>query len=186
MQRTTTVIIGAGQSGIAMSRELAMQGVDHVILERGQIANSWRKERWDSLRLLSPNWMNGLPGLDYRGHDQDGYMHVSELIKNFDKCVAANGAPAQSETSVLSVYGTPGNYMIQTNQGAISSGSVVMANGACATPKVPAFASELPAQIQSFTPHTYKRPSQLPDGLVLVVGASQAIDSGQRVLRLAS
>lgn len=172
MKRTTTTIIGAGQSGLAMSRELTMQGVDHVILERGEIANSWRKERWDSLRLLSPNWMNGLPGLEYRGNDHDGYMEVSELIKRFDKCAANNGAPVQAETTVLSVDGTPGHYMVQTDQGAISCESVVMANGACATPKIPAFASELPAHIQSFTPHSYKRPSQLPDGKVLVVGAS--------------
>ena len=172
MKRTTTVIIGAGQSGLAMSHELAVQGVDHVILERGQIANSWRQERWDSLRLLSPNWMNGLPGQDYRGNDPDGYMHVSELIENFQRCAASNGAPVQQETQVLSVNGTAGNYVVQTDQGAISCVSIVMANGACAIPKIPAFASELPRHIRDFTPHTYKRSAQLPDGKVLVVGAS--------------
>ena len=51
------VIIGAGHSGLAISRYLGRCGVDHVILERGRVANSWRKERWDSLRLLTPNWL---------------------------------------------------------------------------------------------------------------------------------
>jgi putative flavoprotein involved in K+ transport len=172
MKRTTTVIIGAGQSGLAMSHELTLAEVDHVILERGQIANSWRKERWDSLRLLTPNWMNGLPGLAYQGNDHDGYMLVGELVDCFNKCAAKLDAPVQTETTVLSVDGTPGAYAVQTDQGAISCESVVMANGACAVPKIPGFASEMPVQVQSFTPQSYKRPSRLPDGKVLVVGAS--------------
>jgi putative flavoprotein involved in K+ transport len=139
MKRTTTVIIGAGQSGLAMSHELTLAEVDHVILERGQIANSWRKERWDSLRLLTPNWMNGLPGLAYQGNDHDGYMHVGELVDCFNKCAAKLDAPVQTETTVLSVDGTPGAYAVQTDQGAISCESVVMANGACAVPKIPGF-----------------------------------------------
>lgn len=180
MKRTTTAIIGAGQSGLAMSHELTLAGVDHVILERGQIANSWRKERWDSLRLLTPNWMNGLHGHDYKGNDHDGYMHVAELINAFDASAAKSGAPVRTETTVLSVDGTPGAYRVQTDQGALSCNSVVMANGACATPKIPAFASQLPDQVQSFTPQTYKRPAQLPDGKVLVVGASA---SGMQLAR---
>ncbi|MGI9390813.1 MAG: NAD(P)-binding domain-containing protein [Boseongicola sp.] len=172
MVHVTTVIIGAGHSGLAMSRELAQAGIDHVILERGQVGNSWRTERWDSLRLLSPNWLNGLPGHAYRGDDRDGYMHVSELIERFDQCTALNGAPVQTETRVMSVSGMPGNYTVQTDQGMLTCESVVMANGACARPKVPAFAAELPSHVQRFTPHSYKRPSQLPDGKVLVVGAS--------------
>jgi len=172
MKRTTTVIIGAGQSGLAMSRELSMTGVDHIILERGQIANSWRNERWESLRLLSPNWMNGLPGLSYRGSDPEGYMHVSELVKNMEACADRIAAPIQSETRVVAVDGGPGHYTVQTDQGMISCDSVVMANGACAIPNVPGFAAQLPRTIQQFTPLNYKRPAQLPDAKVLIVGAS--------------
>ncbi|MGB7244097.1 MAG: NAD(P)-binding domain-containing protein, partial [Sulfitobacter sp.] len=168
MNRTTSVIIGAGQSGLAMSHALMQRGVDHMILERGQIANSWRTERWDSLRLLSPNWMNGLPGHRYCGPDPDGYMQVSELISRFDDCAAQNSAPVRNQTTVLSVTGTSGRYRIQTDQGMIHSDSVVMANGACARPKIPGLARDLPAHIQSFTPLDYKRPTQLPDGKVLV------------------
>ena len=67
MPDTTTVIIGAGHCGLAMSHRLAARSIDHVVLERGQVANSWRTQRWDSLRLLTPNWMTRLPGYAYRG-----------------------------------------------------------------------------------------------------------------------
>jgi putative flavoprotein involved in K+ transport len=172
MKRTTTVIIGAGQSGLAMSFELAHAGTDHIVLERGQIANSWRKERWDSLRLLTPNWMNGLAGADYSGTDHDGFMNVAELVHNFDRAVIQNNTPVQTETTVLSVRPHGAGYRVQTDQGEIACQNVVMANGACAVPKVPAIAADVPAHIAQTTPHDYKRPSDLPDGGVLVVGAS--------------
>jgi len=168
----TTVIIGAGQSGLAMSRELTCRGVDHLIVERGRVANSWRSERWDSLKLLSPNWMNGLPGQDYDGSDHDGYMDVAELIGRFDRYAANISAPVRAETTVLSVERTGAGYRVQTDDGAIDCDTLVMANGACGIPNVPAFASELPAGMASHTPHSYKRPADLPDGRVLVVGAS--------------
>jgi putative flavoprotein involved in K+ transport len=172
MQSTTTVIIGAGHNGLAMSRELTRHGIDHLVLERGLAGNSWRTERWDSLRLLSPNWMNGLPGVNYDGKDQDGYMHVSELVSMFDRAAAACSAPIMTETGVVSV--TPGDagYHVQTTNGLIDCESVVIATGACAIPKLPAFAGELPSGIRQFTPLDYKRPSDLPDGGVLIVGAS--------------
>jgi putative flavoprotein involved in K+ transport len=172
MKHVNAVIIGAGQSGLAMSFELAQRGVDHVILERGQVANSWRTERWDSLHLLTPNWMNGLAGQCFDGTDHDGFMNVSELITRFDQCATQNGAPVQTETSVVSVDQMSGGYRVQTDQGALDCVNVVMANGACARPKVPAFASQMPGEMQHFTPLSYKRPSDLPDGKVLVVGAS--------------
>ena len=74
MRHTTTVVVGAGHSGLAMSRCLAARSVDHVVLERGEVANAWRTQRWDSLRLLTPNWMTRLPGFAYRGDDPDGYL----------------------------------------------------------------------------------------------------------------
>lgn len=172
MKRTTTAIIGAGQSGLAMSHELTRCSVDHVILERGQIANSWRTERWDSLKTLTPNWMNRLPDQRPDDADIDGFMTAQELVQNFDTFASDNTEPVKTETSVMSVDGTPGQYVVQTDQGAISCEAVVMANGACAIPKMPAFADQLPKQLSVFTPKTYKRPSQLPDGKVLIVGAS--------------
>ena len=91
--RTTTVIIGAGHAGLAMSKCLADRSIDHVVLERGEVANSWRKERWDSLTLLTPNWQTRLPGCAYDGDDPDGYMSVNELIQFLDDYAANTNAP---------------------------------------------------------------------------------------------
>lgn len=180
MKQITTVIIGAGQSGLAMSRELAARGVDHVILERGKIANSWRTERWDSLRLLTPNWMNGLPGAPYAGRDHEGYMSVSGLISRFDDYARATQAPVMTETSVLGIAPHWRGYRVQTGQGAIDCENVVVATGAAALASRPGFASDLPGDVAQFTPLDYKRPGDLPPGRVLVVGASA---SGTQIAR---
>ena len=78
---TTTVVVGAGHCGLAMSRCLADRSIDHVVLERGEVANSWRTQRWDSLRLLTPNWMTRLPGFAYRGDDPDGYLTARQVAR---------------------------------------------------------------------------------------------------------
>ncbi|MDA5095822.1 NAD(P)-binding domain-containing protein [Aliiroseovarius sp. KMU-50] len=180
MKRTTTVIIGAGQSGLAMSRELTQRGVDHLVLERGNIANSWRTERWDSLRLLTPNWMNGLPGAAYSGKDLDGYMSVQELIRNIDCFAAKISAPIMSETTVLGVTRRGSGYQVQTDQGAIQCASVVLATGATSKASRPRFDEPLPADITELTPLDYKSPQGLPPGKILVVGASA---SGTQIAR---
>ncbi len=180
MKQVTTVIIGAGQSGLAMSNELAARSVDHVILERGRIANSWRTERWDSLQLLTPNWMNGLPGASYSGRDHDGYMSVAELITHFDYCARAANAPVMAETSVLGVVPSWKGYRVQTDQGAIDCENVVVATGATTLASRPGFAADLPGDIAQFTPLDYKRASDLPSGKILVVGASA---SGTQIAR---
>ena len=81
MLKTTTVVVGAGHTGLAMSRCLADRSIDHVVLERGEVAHSWRTQRWDSLRLLTPNWMTRLPGFAYGGEDPDGYLTASETAQ---------------------------------------------------------------------------------------------------------
>ena len=172
MKRTNTVIVGAGQNGLAMSRELIARSIDHVVLERGRPGNSWHTSHWDSLRLLTPNWMNGLAGLDYDGPDHDGFMSAAEFAARFDRAVGANGTPVQSETSVLAVSAFGSGYRVQTDQGAIDCDNVVMASGAFSKPKLPASAADLPDDVQSFDGHSYKRPSDLPDGTVMVVGGS--------------
>ena len=180
MQRTTTVIIGAGQSGLAMSKALAARNVDHLILERGKVANSWRTERWDSLRLLTPNWMNGLPGAPYDGADSEGYMDCAELIGRFERAARTINAPVMAETSVLSVSPHWDGYLVQTDQGAISCKSVVLATGATNCANLPVFASYLPASIAQLSPLDYRNPAALAPGKVLVVGASS---SGAQIAR---
>ena len=93
-QRTidvTTVVIGAGHAGLAASRFLTDRSIDHVVLERGEVANSWRRERWDSLRLLTPNWQSRLPGYRYDGPDPDGYMTMGEVVEFISRFAACRG-----------------------------------------------------------------------------------------------
>ena len=97
MLRTTTIIIGAGQAGLAMSRCLSELGIEHVVLERGKLAQRWRSQSWDSLHLLTPNWMTRLPGFQYDGHDRDGFMSVPELIAFLERYAASSSAPVLTE-----------------------------------------------------------------------------------------
>ena len=106
MRSATTVVIGAGHAGLAMSRSLTERSIDHVVLERGDVANSWRHERWDSLRLLTPNWQSRLPGYGYAGDDPDGFMTVREVIAFIDRYAQVIAAPVEANTTVTSVRRT--------------------------------------------------------------------------------
>ncbi len=106
--RTTTVVIGAGHAGLAVSHFLTRRSIDHVVLERGEVANSWKTQRWDSLRLLTPNWQSRLPGLDYDGDDPDGFMTMPEVIGFIDRYAAVSQAPVRTRTTVSSVRPGPG------------------------------------------------------------------------------
>ncbi len=170
--RTTTVIIGAGHAGLAMSRCLAERSIEHVVLERGEVANSWKTERWDSLRLLTPNWQSRLPGYGYEGDDPDGYRTMPETIAFIERYAQVISAPVQTHTKVFSVRQGNGGYRITTNQGQWQCQSVVLATGACNIPQIPAIADAVPSKITTLTPMQYRNPEQLADGGVLVVGAS--------------
>ncbi len=172
MKPVTTVIVGAGQAGLAMSRELSCRNVDHLVIDRGTVANAWRTDRWESLRLLTPNWANALPGDPDRSSEPDGYMPVSELVARFDAYARQIDAPVQGDTEVLRASGTDGGFLVDTSQGPFRCRTLVMATGACARPNVPAIADAVPSGIFQTTPSTYKRPGDLPEGGVLVVGAS--------------
>jgi len=170
---TTAVIIGAGQCGLAMSYCLAARSVDHVVLERAEVANSWRTQRWDSLRLLTPNWMTRLPGYRYRGADPDGYLDARQVTTMLQDYASASGAPVLGGTTVTSVRPAAGDgYVVQTDQGVWRAPAVVLASGAAALPVVPALSSAVPPAIMSVTPACYRKPDGLPPGGVLVVGAS--------------
>ncbi len=166
------VVIGGGQAGLAMSRHLTAQSIDHVVLERGDIANSWRTERWDSLRLLTPNWLARLPGWSYQGDDPDGYMSAAEVAGYLDAYRASISAPIHTGIEVTRVTSTGGRHVVDTNDGPWAARAVVMATGACSNPHVPAMAGDMPDHIEHITPIRYRNPTQLRDGGVLVVGAS--------------
>jgi putative flavoprotein involved in K+ transport len=169
---TTVTVIGAGQAGLAMSRCLTERSIDHVVLERGEVANSWRTERWDSLRLLTPNWMTRLPSFRYEGDDPDGYMAVGEVVRFLAGYRERIDAPVRTQTEVRAVATTGTGFRTTATTGVIDSAAVVVATGACGTPHVPALADELPSRIHQLTPIHYRNPEALGDGHVLVVGAS--------------
>ena len=155
-----------------MSRCLSERAIDHVVLERGEVANSWRRERWDSLRLLTPNWQSRLPGFGYEGDDPDGYRTVPEVVAFIDRYARLIAAPVQANTTVTSVRGSGDGYLVATDQGDWSCRTVVLATGACNIADVPAVAAALPPSVMTLTPMQYRNPGQVPDGGVLVVGAS--------------
>jgi putative flavoprotein involved in K+ transport len=171
-RRVTAVIIGAGHAGLAMSRCLAERSIDHVVLERGEVANSWRTERWDSLRLLTPNWQSRLPGHGYEGNDPDGFRTMPETIAFIERYARVISAPVRTGTRVTSVRRASDGYEVTADQGNWKCRAIVLATGACNIPQVPAIAAAVPATIDTLTPVQYRNPGQISNGGVLVVGAS--------------
>ena len=172
IERVTTVVIGAGHAGLAASHFLGGRSIDHVVLERGEVANSWRRERWDSLRLLTPNWQSRLPGLRYEGPAPDGYMTVGEVTEFIERFAVVSRAPVRTGVNVTSVRRADDGYEVTTTRGEIRCRAVVIASGACNQPSVPPLAAAVPASVEQLTPFDYRAPGKLPDGGVLVVGAS--------------
>ncbi len=170
--RTTAIVIGAGHAGLAMSRCLAERSIDHIVLERGEVANSWKTERWDSLRLLTPNWQSRLPGFGYEGDDPDGFRTMTETVAFIERYAHVTSAPVHAHSAVTSVRRTDDGYAITTTRGEWRCRTIVIATGACNIANVPAMAEAVPASITMLTPLQYRRPEQIEDGGVLVVGAS--------------
>jgi len=167
-----TLVIGGGQAGLAMSRCLSDRSVDHVIVERGRVAERWRTERWDSLRLLTPNWQTRLPGFRYSGPEPDSYMSMAQLIDFFEQYAASFDAPIQSDTAVLAVERAGSQFRVQTSRGTWLARHVVVATGYSDLPLIPPLARRLSPRVVQIVPTQYRNPAQLPPGGVLVVGAS--------------
>jgi putative flavoprotein involved in K+ transport len=142
------------------------------VLERGQLAERWRSERWDSLRLLTPNWMSRLPGWSYQGTDPDGFMTASEVVAFLEQYARNSAAPVVTGGAVRSVRRVASGYRVESDRGIWYAQSVVIATGHCDVPYVPAMSQRLPPSIHQLTPTAYRNPAELPEGGVLVVGAS--------------
>ncbi|HEV2932679.1 MAG TPA: NAD(P)/FAD-dependent oxidoreductase [Streptosporangiaceae bacterium] len=172
MIQTTAVVVGAGHAGLAMSRRLTERSLDHVVLERGEVANSWRTQRWPSLRLLTPNWQTRLPGHDYAGDDPDGFMPAAGVVATLTGYARVVGAPVRTATTVHTLRAVPQGFQIRANDDLVRAQAVVLATGACILPAIPGIADAIPPSIMMLTPLAYRDPGQLPEGGVLVVGAS--------------
>jgi putative flavoprotein involved in K+ transport len=185
--RTTVVVIGGGQAGLAMSWWLTRAGVDHVVLERGAVAESWRTRRWRSLRLLTPNWMTRLPGHGYDGADPAGYQRAGEVVDVLDAYARSFDAPVRPHTTVVGVAPTTTGFQVDTYDGSWRCRAVVVATGTEGESKLPALARDLPGHLQQITALGYREPGQVASGEVLVVGAAasgvQIADELQRAGR---
>ena len=170
-ERTTVVILGAGHSGLAMSRRLAERSIDHVVLDRSEVGGSWRT-RWHSLRLLTPNWQTSLPGFGYTGDDPDGFMTAPEVADHLAAYARAIGAPVRTGVEVTSVAPHDDGYRVVTTAGEWVADAVVLANGGSGIANLPPLADGVPASVLSLASKDYRSPDGLPDGGVLVVGAS--------------
>jgi putative flavoprotein involved in K+ transport len=170
--RTDAIIVGAGQAGLAMSRCLSDRAIVHVVLERGRVAERWRSERWESLRLLTPNWQTRLPGFTYSGPDPDGYMNMREVVAFLEGYARSQPAPIEPDTAVREIAPDAAGFRLSTSRGIWLAPVVILATGYCDEPLVPSIASRLPADVHQVVPTHYRRPEDLPDGGVLVVGAS--------------
>lgn len=149
MKQTDVVVIGAGHAGLSTSFCLAERSIDHVVLERGEVAHSWRSERWDSLTLLTPNWQSRLPGFQYQGSDPDGYMSMPELIAFIEQYAHTIDAPVQTGTEVTALRPNSSGFEVTTSNERWHCRGVVLASGACNVPAVPAVAADLPADVVS-------------------------------------
>jgi putative flavoprotein involved in K+ transport len=165
-------VIGAGQAGLAVSRCLTDRDHDHVVVDRGRVAERWHSERWDSLRLLTPNWMTRLPGFSYTGPEPDGFMTAAETARFFQRYAASFAAPVMEHTDVLDVHHDGERFLVTTSEGALAARNVVIATGWCDRSAVPSGGRGLSPSIHQVVPAAYRNPDQLLPGGVLVVGAS--------------
>ena len=178
MPTTDTVVVGAGHAGLAVSHGLTQAGRDHVVLDRGDVAERWRTERWDSLHLLTPSWMARLPGWRYTGPDAEGYMSAADLVTYLEGYATSFAAPVRTHTTVLSVTTTcattGSRYRVVTDQGSWTARHVVVATGPWGRPHVPSTVDVAGTDLHLTTASRYRNPAALPDGGVLVVGASSS------------
>jgi putative flavoprotein involved in K+ transport len=177
MQRTQTAIVGAGQAGLALSRHLADAGHEHVLLERGRIGERWRSQRWDSLVLLTPNWLNVLPGSPGHQHS-DAFLAREQVVSYLEAYARSFGAPVEESVAVQAVEPTRNGFRVRTDRGAWLAANVVVASGDAADAHVPTEAATAPAGLAQLHASDYRSPDALPDGGVLVVGAGP---SGQQI-----
>lgn len=176
-QRVEVAVIGAGQAGLSISRCLTEQGRDHVVLEQAvRLAEPWRRDRWDSFTLVTPNWALRLPGFHYRGDDPDGFMSRADIVRYFEDYAASFGPPVRFGVEVTAVEANPSGkgFVVTTNVGRLATDNIVVATGSFQRPKLPATAVDLPANILQLHSGQYRNPDALPPGAVLVVGTAQS------------
>ncbi len=169
------VIIGGGQAGLAMSYCLRQRGIDHAVLERHRVGYEWRERRWDSFCLVTPNWQCQLPGFPYQGSEPDGFMGRDAVVRYLEEYAASFAPPLIEGVEVIGLRRTASNvFEVATDRGCLTADQVVVATGPYHTAAVPRVAERLPGEVMQIHSSQYRRPEQLPEGAVLVVGTGQS------------
>jgi putative flavoprotein involved in K+ transport len=169
------VVVGGGQAGLSMSWWLTQRSIGHVVLERDRVATEWRKRRWDTFSLVTPNWQCDLPGHPYAGGDADGFMVRAEIVAYLEAYAASFGAPVVERTEATRLRGRrAGGFEIRTTAGTLTADQVVVAAGPYQVPIRPRMAERLSAGVVQIHSSEYRNPDQLPPGEVLVVGTGQS------------
>ena len=174
MRGPEVIIIGAGQAGLCTSYWLSDYGIDHAVLERGVLGDSWQKRRWDSFTLVTPNWTIRLPGAEYRGPDPDGFMPRDDFAAYLARWAQRFGCPIQTGVAATGLgQGTNGRLRVDTTDGPLEAPAVVVATGTMQTPRRPALADFVSPRIRQLDADTYRNPGDLVPGAALVVGSGQ-------------
>ncbi len=174
-EQLEVLVIGGGQAGLSASYCLSQHGIDHVVLEKDRIGETWRSGRWDSFTLVTPNWMIRLPGMPYEGSDPDGYMPREEVVAYLERYAEQFNAPVRTGVEVTSVEPLQdGGYRVKAGDTTFEAKNVIVATGLFQEPKLPAFSADLPQDILQIHSHQYRNPDALPPGAVLVVGSAQS------------
>jgi len=174
MEQVETLVVGGGQAGLAMSHELTRHGVEHVVLERGHIGQSWR-DRWESFCLVTPNWSVQLPDGVYDGDDPDGFMPRDEIVAFLERYASRSRVPVREGVAVRSLDTAPaGGFVARTSAGELQARRVVLATGAYQRPHRPVGSETLPRDLAQIDLHEYQHPAALPPGRVLIVGSGQS------------
>jgi putative flavoprotein involved in K+ transport len=189
------IVIGAGQAGLAVSYLLTREHIQHMVLERGRIGESWRSQRWDSFHLNTPNWSNNLPGMEFAPDAPDAFGHRDQIISFLERYAGSFDAPVREDAEVVSLEKmSTGGFCLRVGDDTFETRAVVVASGSMSRTRMPAMARKLHGNITSLTAGTYKNAKNLPDGAVLIVGGAQSgcqiaedlIAAGRRVYLCAS
>lgn len=166
-------IIGAGQAGLATSYHLSRMGIDHVVLERGEVAHAWIADRWDSFCLVTPNWTITLPGAEYSGTDPDGFMLRDDFVAHMRAWARSFGAPVRTGVTVARLMGEPGAFRLETSEGPLHAKAVVVATATYHKPKTVPIWPKLAPGLHQCLATDYRNPDALPPGGVLIIGSGQ-------------
>ena len=168
----SVVIVGAGQAGLAVSHQLTVLGVEHTVLERGRVANTWRG-RWDTFCLVTPNWTVQLPGGQYDGADPNGYMPRDEIVAYLERYARSFSAPVREAVEVRSLEPASDGFILATSEGELRTRTVVLTTGAYQKPHRPSGADGVPSRVQVIDAEHYRNADALARGAVLIVGSGQ-------------